>query len=452
MKKFRSLSPFVHVVLVLAGALSILALFYITKPEPERRDTGNTATLAEVIRAQTRPTNLSVSGNGTAWPKVDLTLVSKVSGEVVYLAPNLHEGDFFRKGEPLIRIDPRPYGLAVESLQAQVRQGDIELERLQQEKKNSEADLELAEAEAKLAERDLERERELVRRGTHSNASRDKAETAWIASLKKVQTIKNQLALWPGNHAAAEARLQQLRAQLEDAKLNLEHTQIAAPFNGRVLSRLVEVGQFVNIGAKLAEVYDPMIMEIPLDIPMEEFQWIDTSALSGAGASRRAPPPNAPKAEARLTVGRNTYKWQGVVSRVDAQIDQTTRTVGLIIEINNQSYQPSTESAGALVPGVFLEVEIEGRLLDNIVVLPRGAIDQNNIVYLSNEDHLAVRKVSILRVADGLAYIDGGIESGELVVVSPLGAPVEGMPLKTVIQEDGEPGGEPKSESEGNVP
>ncbi len=434
MTRFRLSSRPLQVVLALAAGVLILAILTWTRPEPEKWDAESIAIPVEVIRAEAETVRMTVTGNGTARAKTALKLVAKVPGEIVYMAPALREGNFVGRGEPLLRIDPRAYRLAVQRLEAQVRQGEIELERLRLEKANAEADLELARNEARLAEQDLKREQELVRRGTHSDAARDRAETAWINARRKAQTIENQLALWPGNYAAAEARLQQLRAQRGEAQLSLEHAEVAAPFNGRVLSRLVEVGQFVTTGTALAEIYDTGVMEIPLDIPLEDFQWLEFPPAENGAPVRGA----KAGAEVRMRVGSQRQTWKGAVSRVEGQIDRATRTVGVFVEVREEGRL----GAGApLVPGAFLEIAIEGKVAENVIVLPRGAVDQNDIVYLVAEGKLQSRRVEVLRVSGSQAYITQGIEPGDLVVVSPIGAPVEGMVLRPILKD--RPGEQP---------
>jgi len=439
-KRALALHPGVQAATVIGLGVLCLVLLNLTRPEPERRAADEVAAVAEVLRAEPRPTRMTVTAYGTARARTALKIVARVAGEVVFLAPSLREGSFIRKCELLARIDPRPYRLAVERLEAQVSQGEIELERLLQERKNAEADLELAVIEVQLAERELERERELVRRGTHSEAARDRVETAWVASRKKALAIEHQLALWPGNRAAAEARLQQLRAQLEEAKLSLADSETRSPFDARSVSRLVEAGQFVTVGTVLAEIYDPGVMEVPVDVRLEDFQWIDSGPLlngrqtTGASAA-------LPAAEARRRVGRSLHRWPGRVARLDSRIDRQTRTVRLIVDVPGTGAAGPEGGAPPLAPGSFLEVEIEGRRIDNIVTVPRGAIDQNDRVYLSADGRLLMRRVSVLRISDAAAYIDQGLEAGDLVIVSPLSAPVEGMAVRPVQKKDEPPAG-----------
>lgn len=327
-------------------------------------------------------------------------------------------------------FDPEPYQLAVDQLESQVAQARIELERLRQEKANIEASLQLAEEEVAIAERDRDRQEKLYQARSDSEASFDRARLALVGSRNRAQTIRNQLAVWPQHYAAAESRLRQLEIQLADAKLRLADCSIRAPFAGRVIERLVEVGQFVNVGTPVLRVYDSSIMEAPVRVPIEDFQWIDTAPLMAAMAAERpsdAAPAGAPRATLRYRAGDRVFAWDGVVARLDARIDRATRTAGMVVEIAD-AWRP--ESGPPLVPGLFVEVEIEARTLADAVRIPRAVITQEGYVYLAAGDRLERRAVHVARTLDGEALVDRGLVTGDRLVLTPLATPVEGMHIR----------------------
>ena len=78
--------------------------------------------------------------------------------------------------------------------------------------------------------------------------------------------------------------------------------------------------------------------------------------------------------------------------------------------------------------GLFVDVEIQGATLPNLVVLPRSALRGNNeVLVVDAQSQLWVREVNVLRSANDEVYITGGLSAGEKVCISPLQSTVEGM-------------------------
>ena len=86
------------------------------------------------------------------------------------------------------------------------------------------------------------------------------------------------------------------------------------------------------------------------------------------------------------------------------------------------------DTALPLLPGAYVDVEIEGRPLEDTITIPRTALSQGNLVWVVSADNrLQRREVSIgWRERDAVVVVDG-LRPGERVVTSPLASPVEGM-------------------------
>jgi hypothetical protein len=100
-----------------------------------------------------------------------------------------------------------------------------------------------------------------------------------------------------------------------------------------------------------------------------------------------------------------------------------------VAQVNNAA--PAAESAPPLRVGQFVRADIEGRSADDIVVLPRVAIrNDNRVLIVDEQDRLQYRDVELLRVYRSKAYITSGLVAGERVCVSPLQTVVEGMRVR----------------------
>jgi hypothetical protein len=85
--------------------------------------------------------------------------------------------------------------------------------------------------------------------------------------------------------------------------------------------------------------------------------------------------------------------------------------------------------------GLFVHAEIKGRIVDDIVVLPRIAVrDNNRVLVVDQEDRLHFRDVSILRIQPDEVLIDGGLLAGERVCLTPLQVAVEGMKVRPLAE------------------
>jgi hypothetical protein len=86
----------------------------------------------------------------------------------------------------------------------------------------------------------------------------------------------------------------------------------------------------------------------------------------------------------------------------------------------------------ALVPGMFVEVIIQGKSLEQVIPIERSSIHQGNEVWVIQKDsHLRIYTVEIARQDQDYAYVISGLEDGALIVTSPLDTVTDGMTVRT---------------------
>ncbi|MCI5162483.1 MAG: hypothetical protein D3917_10810 [Candidatus Electrothrix sp. AX5] len=110
---------------------------------------------------------------------------------------------------------------------------------------------------------------------------------------------------------------------------------------------------------------------------------------------------------------------QGSLDRV-IRFDPQTRSLTVAIRL-----QPDMDASFPLVQGMFCRVDIEGRSLENVFVLPRAAVNFEQTVYVVQEDRLRTRKVEVARTEESTAFITDGLKEGEQVIVTRLENPLE---------------------------
>jgi RND family efflux transporter MFP subunit len=368
----RALAP----VLIVVAGFGVAGLLIATGPQVEPHSPEQIAPLVRVHEVAPHRVTLRVSTHGTVAPRTESELVPEVSGRVLWISPALVSGGFFSEGEPLLRIDPLDYEVALEQARASLAQ--FQSER---------AD----------ARSDHRRQIDLASKNVASEAARDDA-----ANRMRV----------------SEATLRGARAALARAERDLARTEIQAPYDGRVRSKTVDVGQFVNRGAPVATVYAVDYAEVRLPVQDEELAFLDLP-MSRDGVVEGSGTP----VTLRARFAGSGHEWRGEVVRTEGEIDPQTRMVNVIARVADP-YDAETP----LWVGLFVEAEIEGMDVDDVVVLPRSALrGGDQVLVVGPDDKLTVRPVELLRVAADQVLIRAGLAAGERVCISPLESATEGM-------------------------
>ncbi len=379
-KRARVLLP---ILVVLAG-IAVAAAIIKSKPEVDRQPAAMPAPLVRVVEVRLGPAPLNVRAQGSVEPRTEATLVAQVAGRIERVAREFAEGAFFGRGQTLVWIEDADYRLAVAQAEAAVAQARVGLER-------EEAEAELAVSEwAELGE------------GEPSPLTR-----------RAPQLAQARAAL-----AAAEA-------SLEQARLNLTRTRVAAPYEGRVRAKQADVGQFVGPGTPLATVYSTDAAEIRVPVPSGELAFLDLDL--GRGDYGSGGPP------VRLTAlsAGEPRSWTGRVVRADGGFDPKTRMLGLYVEVADP-FARSGAGGDVLPMGLFVEAEVQGRIVEEAAVLPRSALRDGDRVLVVSDDRLRYRPVEVVRTLDDEVIVGGGLEAGELVCVSNLETVVDGMRVRSL--------------------
>ena len=375
--------------IVLLSALATWALVQ-TKPQIETRDVAPLAPLVRVQEAVRASLAFDVQAQGTVLPRTETTLIAQVAGAVISVSANFETGGFFSRGEVLARLDPRDYEVAVRRAEAQVAQAKLAL--VQQE----------AEAEVAIEEWQQLGEGE---------------PSALVARGPQV--------------AQARAALAAAEAELEKADLDLDRTHIRAPFDGRVRSKQVDLGQFLTPGAPLATVHATDYAEVRLPVPDDQLAYLDLP-FTHRDSGRRP----GPEAVLWARFGQERHSWRGRIVRTEGELDSRSRMLNLVARVENPYDSGGNPDRPPLAVGLFVEAEISGRPAEDVIVLPRSALrvngDAYQILVVDDEDRLRFRDVEVRRLQGEEAVIGQGLAEGERVCVSPLDIATEGMRVRTI--------------------
>ena len=370
---------------VIIVGVGIAGLIIATGPKLDPQPPTPNAPMVRAATAVQETVQLSAITHGTVLPRTESELVPEVSGRVIAISPNMVSGGFFRKGDLLLEIDPLDYEVSLEQAKAALSSTRSELTN---------------------AKKAHERQLDLAKRQSTSQSQKDDA--------------LNRLRL-------AHASLREARARLMRAERDLQRTRVIAPYDGRVRNEKVDIGQFVNRGAPIANLYATDLAEVRLPLHDEELAYLDLP-LAGTPFNNREP-----TVVLRAQFAGQQHTWEGRVVRTEGELDPRTRMINVIAQVEAPYEQ--TDNRPPLAVGLFVEAEIIGHLVNNIFVLPRSALQPNEQIYVvGNDNRLQFRDVTILRSVDENIYITDGIRPGELLCLSPVNNAVPGMLVQPVTE------------------
>ncbi|MBW2430224.1 MAG: efflux RND transporter periplasmic adaptor subunit [Deltaproteobacteria bacterium] len=407
----------IRVFVVILAAFIIAAVLVILRPKAERRVVEDKGRLVEVFAARSEKVQMVIEAYGTVQPREELLLVAEVRGQIVATDPTFEEGNFITRGTRLIQIDPRTYELDVQRRIVQIKQAQAEIKRLEQEVLNLQARIKIAKSDVALAKNEYFRLKKLIDRKVVAQSTLDKTEQQYLASLERLQALENQLALTGPQKEQLLAQRDMAKVMFETAKLDLERSAIIAPFDGWVLAKTIEVGQHVTIGQSMGRIYSTGELEIEVRIPVKDFKWLPAEINGGARIEANV---NFENQGARMI-------WKGQLTRVKAEMDDKTRTLPVIIEVNALSSSGEKSNTLRLRPGMFVTAKIKGKEVNQAFVLPRHVVYPGDRVYTVEGDHLKIKSVDILRVFKDSVIVSQGLSDGERIIKTPLSDVTDGM-------------------------
>ena len=368
---------------ILFFGCGLAALLIMTGPKVTSKTPQVLPPLVRVLNVEPKTVQLRTITYGTVVPRTESELTPEVSGRVVMVSDALVSGGFFSRGQELLGIDPLDYEVALEEARARLARAESDLSN---------------------ARKSHLRQLNLAKKQSTSASQRDDA--------------LNRLRI-------AEANLREAMAKLSRAKRDISRTRVVAPYDGRVRSERVDVGQFVNRGTPVAMIYATDFAEVRLPIQDDELAYLKLPFMFSQSSEQMI----APKVILRAKFAGQIHEWHGEVVRTEGELDPQTRMVYVIASVPAPYVQ--SDSRPPLSIGLFVEAEILGEKVDNIVQLPRSALHDNNRVYIIDDtNRLRFRDVQVLRVVKDEVLIMGGLVAGERVCVSALSIAVDGMRVR----------------------
>ena len=369
-------------ILIIAACVVTAKVVVANRPEPQTRPQFKSTTSIDATRIQKSDYPVFINTQGTVGASREGSLVPEVAGRIINMSPNFVVGGSFRRDEVLLEIDPRDYQIAVTLAESTFAQ--------------SKATLAEESARSQQASEDWKR---LGRKGEPS-----------ALTLRKPQL------------AAAKASLEAARAQVQRAQLDLDRTKITASYDGSVMSKSVDLGQFINKGSTLAEIYAIDMAEVRLPFNNQQLGFV---AQPGVGD-------NSSTVILSADVGGTDYQWTGKITRSEGAIDAASRQLYMIAEVENpynlQSDRPP------LRVGQYVTAKVTGKVLNDVYVIPRAALREEREVLIVDElNTLQSRSVNVVWKDAETAVINDGLSEGDIISITALGTVTNGTRVRATV-------------------
>ena len=273
--------------------------------------------------------NIIITANGNVNAKWQTEIKSEVNGPIIYVSDNLLVGASFNKDDVLLKIEPINYR-----------------SQLSRQKAN------LAQAQENLMEEEVRSQRALK-----DWESLNSNKTANDYTLRKPQLN------------TAKMNIKAAKSDLRVAENNLSKTIIRAPYDGFVISRMVDLGETIQVGSQLAEVFSSEDLELMLPLENNQIEMILASEDKNIKAYDI----------------RNPEKfWIAKFSRVDQLIDQKSRWRNLFLTIN----QANNPNKTLPIKGSFLQAEITLDLDTKFVRIDEKSLSIQGEIWTVDSDNL----------------------------------------------------------------
>jgi multidrug efflux pump subunit AcrA (membrane-fusion protein) len=170
--------------------------------------------------------------------------------------------------------------------------------------------------------------------------------------------------------------------------------------------------------------------EVVVPLPLDELAWLQVP--------RNGNTQKGSLAQVELKSGDQVYRWQGVITRALGEIDPRNRMARVVVTVDDPH---STGISGRsllneLLPGMFVEVRLQGKELIDVIAVPRGALHDNDTVWIADqENQLHIRTVEILRRERDEILVRSGLQAGERIVLTGVSGAAEGMLLRPQLME-----------------
>lgn len=387
MKKY--LTAFVAI-LITIFAIGLAYYWLTNQPRANRAPKIIIAPLVETVKPPVIHHQITIHTMGNVIAAQSVNLTPRISGQVVWISPHFIEGGLLKQGETLAELDPTDYLLAIKQAENEVAKAQYNLK---------------------------------IEQGQQVIAAR---ESQLLGS--QLQGQSEELVLRKPHLQLAQAALTAAQANLKQAQLNLERTKPTAPFNAVITARNANLGAWMSAfstGTPLAKLVGTDSFWVNVSVPVDKLRWLSIPEITGSQGS-------SAKISYESAWGKGIFR-QGYIKRLQAEIEPEGRMAKILVEVDDPLCQKAqNKGKPPLMLGTYVQVELAGNLLENVLELPETVLHDGKTLWLLNEKkELVFLDVTPEWKESGNIYLARTVlPENAAVIVSDLAAPVEGMALR----------------------
>lgn len=375
---------------ILVGSFAVARYFSQLKEAPPRRETAKTVPSVETMTAQNETifTQLDIQGQLVAYDKIDI--FSEVSGTLVKTNRPFKVGTYFPKGALLVKLDDQEARLSLLSQKANLLNvitqlmPDLKVDYPQS----------FEQWHTYLDSFDVEKE------------------------LRPLPEPLNQQE----KYFIASRNLYSQFYTIKSAEERLSKYKIYAPFSGVLTDAATNPGALIRVGQKLGELMNTSHYELQATIPLSDLSYIKVGN------------------KVNLTSRDISGDWTGRVRRISDQIDPTTQTVQIFIDVRGRN----------LKEGMYLSGNVKASDIEDALALPRNLLIDQSRVFTVQDTVLRLRTVEVVRLTRQSAIVRG-IPDGTPLLKTVLPNAFDGMKVTTKDGDAQEAGSSSPNQAAGSL-
>ena len=356
------------IVILLFVSITISYLMSTSKTEPEKNISSAKPPIVSALYLKKEDVQIPVVSQGMVSPLTETALSAEISGEIIEISPKFVAGGVFKKGETLIKIDPKIYEVAYKQ----------------------------------------------------AKALKDQRQNEYEDSVN----IRKQGYLSESEYLATVSALAAAEAQLVKAENDLDNTNIRLPYDGMVREKSADLGQYVNAGNRLGVTFSTEFAEVRLPLSDRDV------LFAGLPASSRLTSSSVEKSTTvRFRIDMNPSKTRyGYIARSEGVVDEKTRMIFAVARLEDPYNLNNNEDALVLPMGAFVSAEILSNESYNFVRIPRSAIINNRqVILIDGENKIQYKDIDLIRADEDFGYINDEFFDGKRISMTPIEDGVNGM-------------------------
>ena len=356
------------IAILLLSSIAISYLMSTAKKEPEKNISSSKPPIVSALYLKREDVQIPIVSQGMVAPLTETALSAEISGEIIEISPKFVVGGIFKKGETLIKIDPKIYEVAYKQ----------------------------------------------------AKALKDQRQNEYEDSVK----IRKQGYLSESEYLAAVSALAAAEAQLVKAENDLDNTNIRLPYDGMVREKSADLGQYVNIGNKLGVTFSTDFAEVRLPLSDRD------APFAGLPSSNSLTDPSSEKSTTvNFRIDMNPSKTRpGYIERSEGVVDEKTRMIFAVARLEDPYNLRNDEDTLALPMGSFVSAEILSNESYNFVKIPRSAIINNRqVILIDSENKIQYKDIDLIRADEDYGYISDEFFDGKRISITPIEDGINGM-------------------------